>query len=296
MDWQAVFRAWSRRTRWTPLLLSQRELQRSLTKERLRVDRGGGLFGFIILRLENPSGARSQTRQLAKLLHRRLRLTDEKGHLGLGRLGVILPATGPVATQSVLRELLRLARGQGLLIDGEAFVYPDQDRDGGTPGPTQRRPEEAVQPATAAMAAEYPSWKRLLDVAGASTGLILGAPLLVGCAALVKLSSPGPLLFCQQRTGYLGRSFTIYKFRSMVAGAEQMQAELRDRNERDGPAFKLSDDPRITLAAALCGPRGWTNCPSCSTSCVATWRWWVRGRCRSRRPSSVRRGKANATL
>lgn len=88
--------------------------------------------------------------------------------------------------------------------------------------------------------------KRASDALLATAGLIaLGAPMLL-VAALVKFTSRGPVLFRQQRCGLNGRLFTCYKFRSMVADAESKQRGLEHLNEKDGPAFKISDDPRLT--------------------------------------------------
>jgi len=78
--------------------------------------------------------------------------------------------------------------------------------------------------------------KRLLDFLFASMGLIVLSPLLLIIAALVKLTSPGPVLFCQQRVGRCFRPFTIYKFRTMVAGAQH----------RGGALTHGEADPRIT--------------------------------------------------
>ena len=88
--------------------------------------------------------------------------------------------------------------------------------------------------------------KRVSDALLASAGLIaLGVPMLA-VAVLVKSTSRGPVLFRQQRCGLNGRLFTCYKFRSMVADAESKQRGLEHLNEKDGPAFKISDDPRLT--------------------------------------------------
>jgi lipopolysaccharide/colanic/teichoic acid biosynthesis glycosyltransferase len=252
---------WSRRTRWTPLLQNQREFQRTLAKERSRVDRDGTFFGFVILRLTNLTDAKRQTVELAKLLHKRLRDTDEKGHLGLGRIGLILPATNSSSSEYVLSAVLRLAGSQGLKIDGEFFVYPEQhdqshpdrqDQSGQfhltnretTEGRTPVKSQSSVL--MAAMYPAYPTWKRVLDIAGALVGLVFSAPFLVLCALLIKLTSRGPILFRQQRTGYLGQPFEILKLRTMVVHAEDLKAKLQERNERDGPAFKMRHDPRIT--------------------------------------------------
>jgi lipopolysaccharide/colanic/teichoic acid biosynthesis glycosyltransferase len=96
-----------------------------------------------------------------------------------------------------------------------------------------------------------PVWKRTLDLVGASVGLLFLAPVLLTAAAAIKLSSPGPVVFRQKRTGLGGRPFTIYKLRTMCQGAEKQQAALRQLNEQDGPAFKLTNDPRVTKVGQL---------------------------------------------
>jgi len=88
--------------------------------------------------------------------------------------------------------------------------------------------------------------KQLLDFFGALLLLIILAVPLFIIGLLIKLTSPGPVLFRQQRSGLNGRPFTIYKFRTMVTNAEQFRHELEAMNEMKGPVFKVSNDPRIT--------------------------------------------------
>ena len=87
--------------------------------------------------------------------------------------------------------------------------------------------------------------KRSMDVLGAACGLLALAPLGMAIAALIKLDSPGPVFFRQQRVGRDGRTFSMIKFRSMVDGAEAQRAALQSLNETIG-LFKLSEDPRVT--------------------------------------------------
>lgn len=87
--------------------------------------------------------------------------------------------------------------------------------------------------------------KRLIDVALASISLLAVSPLMAAIALLVRLTSPGPVLFRQERCGLNGRRFVLYKFRSMVADAESQKAGLADRNERE-LVFKIRNDPRLT--------------------------------------------------
>lgn len=88
--------------------------------------------------------------------------------------------------------------------------------------------------------------KRAMDILFSSTALFILMPLFAVIAAAVKLSSPGPLFFKQERCGVNGRRFTFYKFRTMVVDAEARLAGLRGLNEMKGPAFKMHNDPRIT--------------------------------------------------
>ena len=93
--------------------------------------------------------------------------------------------------------------------------------------------------------------KRGIDmlVAGAALIALLAPMAMVSLA--VKLTSKGPVLFRQQRCGLNGRLFTCYKFRSMVVDAESRLRELEHLNEKDGPAFKMRDDPRLTPIGKL---------------------------------------------
>src|SRR5690606_29496642 len=81
---------------------------------------------------------------------------------------------------------------------------------------------------------------------GAAIGLIALSPLLLLVAAIIKLTSPGPVLFTQKRAGRHGRPFTMFKFRSMHTNAEMQRAELVAYNVMSGPVFKVDDDPRVT--------------------------------------------------
>ena len=88
--------------------------------------------------------------------------------------------------------------------------------------------------------------KRGVDVVGAVTMLVLGAPLLGLIALAIRLGSPGPTVFRQTRVGAGGKRFEMFKFRSMREGAEAELEQLLDLNEADGQFFKIRDDPRLT--------------------------------------------------
>lgn len=97
----------------------------------------------------------------------------------------------------------------------------------------------------------YRSSKRAFDLLVALIGLTLLVPLIPVIVALIKLDSPGRVLFSQKRVGRNGRLFTCYKFRSMVEDAESMKSELAEFNEASGAAFKIRQDPRITEIGAF---------------------------------------------
>jgi lipopolysaccharide/colanic/teichoic acid biosynthesis glycosyltransferase len=88
--------------------------------------------------------------------------------------------------------------------------------------------------------------KRVLDLVAGGVLLLLTVPLLVVIAVAIRLDSPGPVLLRQQRTGRGGVRFTMLKFRTMVANAEELKASLAHLNVLPPPDFKIPDDPRIT--------------------------------------------------
>ena len=93
--------------------------------------------------------------------------------------------------------------------------------------------------------------KRGIDIAGAIVGLAIHTPLMLAIAVAIKLTSPGSVLFTQERYGLHKRRFRMYKFRTMVPNAETLQAGLESRNEAQGPVFKIRHDPRVTTLGRL---------------------------------------------
>lgn len=118
--------------------------------------------------------------------------------------------------------------------------------------PAATRLEGHVVPAPLARPGFYLRFgKRALDVVGAIFALIVTAPLMAVAAALIKLESPGPILYRSTRIGRDGRPFTFLKLRSMVKGADRHRHRLSHLNECDGPVFKISNDPRVTRVGRL---------------------------------------------
>ncbi len=93
--------------------------------------------------------------------------------------------------------------------------------------------------------------KRVLDILGAAVVLVVTAPFMALAALAIRLDSPGPILFRQERVGRGESRFTLYKFRTMYQGAEEQLEQLKAHNEASGPLFKMKNDPRITRVGRI---------------------------------------------
>ena len=243
-------------------LPSRGQFLRMLRRERARADRAGSQFSLLALESGGPAcggrsgDGRATLYHLLRLLRRRLRVTDDVGWLDRRRLGVILPDTPAWGAWALVDDLCLAFPTDVPLFHSTVYVYPDEQSEAGAAGDESaaepvpaRRPESAAtpaQPVEPLLVRRLPAWKRGLDVAGAIGGLLVLAPVLLLAAAAVKLSSRGPVLFVQWRRGLGGRPFRLYKFRTMVADAEDRKADVLGLNERDGPVFKTENDPRVT--------------------------------------------------
>jgi lipopolysaccharide/colanic/teichoic acid biosynthesis glycosyltransferase len=298
----------------SPLMLTPRDMEAAILKERIRCDRHGLYFALVVIQINKVAdlSVRKQIRILAKLLHKRLRLTDEKGMLLKGGVGVLLPMTDLMGATTVKNWIVETADRYGLSIEADVFPYSgrdeyerssenDNDRidsDSGelvvasvekpqgrqldnhhglvmesTAKPVRADDHSQVRTihssklttnstvSTLHFCPRYPAWKRCSDIAGALVGLTFAAPVIVIAGAAIKLTSKGPIFFCQMRTGQFGNAFPIYKLRTMVVDAEELQAKLQDLNERDGPAFKMKNDPRVTSVGKILRKTGLDELP-----------------------------------
>ncbi|MDC6078093.1 sugar transferase [Limosilactobacillus reuteri] len=92
----------------------------------------------------------------------------------------------------------------------------------------------------------YHSVKRVFDFLAATCGIIILSPLILIIAILIKSEDHGPIFYKQVRVGKNGKTFKMYKFRSMFVNADKMLDKLKEQNDVDGPMFKMKDDPRVT--------------------------------------------------
>ncbi len=92
----------------------------------------------------------------------------------------------------------------------------------------------------------YDIIKKIIDVVLSAVSLILLIPIFIIISVMIKVESKGPVFFVQKRVGLNGKTFNMYKFRSMVQNAEELKYSLKENNDMDGPMFKMKNDPRIT--------------------------------------------------
>jgi len=107
----------------------------------------------------------------------------------------------------------------------------------------------------------YLSFKEASDRFLALLGLMILSPLMLFVAVLIKLGSPGPVIYRQKRCGRGGREFTMLKFRTMSKDADKRKAELTGRNESDGPMFKITHDPRVVFPGHFLRQSGMDELP-----------------------------------
>jgi exopolysaccharide biosynthesis polyprenyl glycosylphosphotransferase len=103
--------------------------------------------------------------------------------------------------------------------------------------------------------------KKIMDIGGSLFIIVCLSPILAAIAIMIKVTSPGPVVFKQARVGLRGRQFNLYKFRTMVIDAEKLKRELEAENEADGPVFKIKDDPRITKIGKVLRKTGLDELP-----------------------------------
>ncbi len=257
-------------------------MDREVVRERVRASRRGIPFCIVSVTLLTPKAKAS--RQVARLLLRNLRQTDHKGMFGLTEFSVLLTDTPHAAGAAVVRRLQALFSEHELFVRLDLKVheppnyapYDDEDKwsdseqrrfDAAESGQRRGERRELVSRSMGSafsasldaedgdVSSEDPlttedslsgSVKRALDVVIAGSLLIATGPVLIASILAIRWTSSGPGIYRQTREGYRGRPFTIYKLRTMVLNAEASQDQLRELSHRDGPAFKIANDPRVT--------------------------------------------------
>ena len=103
--------------------------------------------------------------------------------------------------------------------------------------------------------------KKIMDIGISLFMTLCLSPVLLGIAILIKMTSPGPIVFKQARVGLRGRQFSLFKFRTMIVNAENLKKDLEAKNQMDGPVFKIKDDPRVTSIGKILRKTGLDELP-----------------------------------
>ena len=252
-------------------ILPSQQFHRVLNRERALSDRHGLKFCLVVFQGSNGHG-KEELASIAGLLGKRLRATDIAGWIDPDHVGAILPHTPLPGASRVAEKICELASSNGAKPQFEVIPYPsDQSgHEGGTLGdkkpaadkttfsqaaPEPRAEQSADVPVAASttvdkiLAPAFPLWKRVLDIFLASTALIVLSPLMLAVAAFIKIVSPGPELFRQERVGFLREHFQCLKFRTMHVNADTQahNTHFSSLMQTDTPMKKLDmqKDPRV---------------------------------------------------
>lgn len=244
------------------IVQSQERFRASIIRERQRVDRNQHLLSLLLFTVGKQSANGVAAQQLAHVLAKRIRSTDEVGWFDSQRIGVILPDTPAGGAYKLADDICEAVTPKASILEYTVHTYPSNwfSDDGGPPAqfeiadlPPKRKTITPQSPSLPAKHAQegncilatsplssdvtrgcralpqaiepfflqpLPIWKRMIDVLGALFGLVVLSPLLLLVALIIKVCYGGPVIFKQQRMGYSGKIFTMWKFRTMTRGAE----------------------------------------------------------------------------
>ena len=253
-------------------ILSEKAFHRILERERARSDRYGDIFSLLVFEAGNINGQKRQEFIPVDILLKRIRPTDEVGWFKRSRLGVILPSTpyrGAIKLADDICQQISARKRQPPAY--EIFAYPADKLDNidkerrtdliekgecifGGFGETQNQVANVGDCEQLTVGSKFlfqhklPLWKRAIDILGDLFGLLILLPLFLVLSICIKIVSPGPVFFSQKRVGYLGRAFTMYKFRTMKVNADTVLHEnhVTDLIQHGKPLKKMDgQDPRI---------------------------------------------------
>jgi len=239
-------------------LLPKNHFLTRLRIEKRRVDRSKAplsivLFSFQDRNVENNT----KTQEFLKSLQKNTRETDIKGWLENDVIGLILPDTDGRGVQKYI-EKIRNGNG-GLAFSAVTGTYPDDlfhkllADESSQPNLFPINLDESEEPRKIELAL-----KRAVDILGATVGLILFSPIMLVTSLAIKLTSPGPAIFTQNRFGKKGARFPFYKFRSMYSEVDDQvhreyvtnlikgNHEKINQGDEETPLYKMKSDPRVT--------------------------------------------------
>lgn len=238
-------------------VLGRHHFLKQLEREKLRTDRSKAALSVVLFQLDASARQEHVVESLLRVLHCGKRETDVLGYLRKDVVALLLPDTDENGLRGFLAKIEdRVERFGASTLSG---TYPDQlfDQLLTEPRDLSTLPFCLVGELGSRSESGYPL-KRVLDIAGATVGIILFSPLMLITAIAVALDTRGPIFFRQIRVGKGGVPFVFYKFRSMFVNADDrihrefvtklIQGRLEEINQGDAenPYYKLRSDPRVT--------------------------------------------------
>jgi exopolysaccharide biosynthesis polyprenyl glycosylphosphotransferase len=244
-------------------LLLKSEFLNRLRIEKRRVDRSKAYLSLALFYFQQKEEkSRNTIQEFIALLHKHTRESDIKGSVDRDVIGIILPDTDE---NGVKRCVKKIAESNGdFNYSVTAGTYPDDvflkllSEEEGLPDFFPLDLDEPMESHRFQMAL-----KRVIDILGALVGLILFSPIMLATTIVIKMTSPGPIIFKQTRFGKKGARFQFYKFRSMYWNADDqihreyvtnlIKGDLQRINQGDKvvPLFKIVNDPRITRVGRI---------------------------------------------
>ena len=226
--------------------------------EKRRVDRSKAPLSIVLFSFQDRNVENNiKTQEFLKSLQKNTRETDIKGWLENDVIGLILPDTDGRGVQKYI-EKIRNGNG-GLAFSAVTGTYPDDlfhkllADESSQPNLFPINLDESEEPRKIELAL-----KRAVDILGATVGLILFSPIMLVTSLAIKLTSPGPVIFTQNRFGKKGARFPFYKFRSMYWNVDDQihqeyvtnlikgNHEKINQGDEEEPLYKIKSDPRIT--------------------------------------------------
>ena len=264
-------------------LNSAEQIQKILERERTRAERSAGVLSLLAFGPAAGDSDRATLVRVVKILNGRLRTTDVMGWLDRERIVVVLPSTTAEGAWQMADNVCKSFPADRALPDCQVYSYPT-DWPGEATSPTARRMRRSAAPPTACRNDDAtPVLERRADGSAVHSAAAAVEALdrfvrrdlrrpgdfaaaAVAVALAVKLTSPGPVLFKQQRSGRGGKKFMMYKFRSMVVDAEAQKQRSAGAERAGRPGVQdQSRSARHAASAGSCARRASTSCRSFGT-------------------------------
>jgi exopolysaccharide production protein ExoY len=228
------------------------DFQRMVNRERARADRMGHHFSVIFFDVLKSTKSTCDMEAIASLIRKRIRVYDDIYAVDGSRIALLLPYTGYAQAGSVANNIISTITPGEASLKYSIMSYPDDwvkngDRKSSSIDIWADASHELVEKMNMQVM-PLPAWKRSMDIMGAVCGLLLLSPAMLLLAIFIRMVSPGPVLFKQERIGFLGKKFGCYKFRTMHlnASCDVHNSHLNNLINSNGPMCKLDKvDSRI---------------------------------------------------